>query len=372
MAHKGGKVVVAMSGGVDSSVAASLLSEQGYDVVGLFMRLGSDTAGAPAGGSRRPHQGCCSAADAADARYVAGQLGIPFYALNFRDDFQKLIDAFADEYARGRTPNPCVTCNDHLKFGRLIEYADAIGASHVATGHYARIIEHDGRPALARAQDASKDQSYFLFGIRAAALDRILFPLGGLHKDEVRKIARQRGFPNHDKPDSVEICFAPDRDYARVVRERRPEAFVDGDVVDAAGRVVGRHDGVPNFTIGQRRGLRIALGTPAYVTQLDVLNNTVTLGPREALLSRRFLADRANFHGTPSRRFRASVKIRHQHCAASAEVLRLEAGAFEATFIEPQSAVTPGQAAVLYEGDVVLGGGWIRETRPVDEDGSGA
>lgn len=363
-----------MSGGVDSSVAASLLSDQGYDVVGLFMRLGADTgavpAEAPPGGSRRPHQGCCSAADAADARYVAGQLGVPFYALNFREDFQKLIDAFADEYARGRTPNPCVTCNDHLKFGRLIEYADAIGASHVATGHYARIVEHNGRPALARARDASKDQSYFLFGIRAAALDRILFPLGELHKDEVRAIARQRGFPNHDKPDSVEICFAPDRDYARVVRERRPEAFVGGDVVDPSGRVVGRHDGVPNFTIGQRRGLGIALGSPAYVTRLNVLNNTVTLGPREALRSRGFLADRANFHRPPPRQFRASARIRHQHRSAPAEVVLLEPAVFETTFVEPQSAVTPGQAAVLYDGDVVLGGGWIREAHPVTEDGS--
>ncbi|MCC7291113.1 MAG: tRNA 2-thiouridine(34) synthase MnmA [Phycisphaerales bacterium] len=361
------KVVVAMSGGVDSSVTAALLVEQGYEVVGLFMRLGGATGDAPAGVaphgaeplSRRAHQGCCSAADAADARFVAGMLGVPFYALNFREDFDRIIEGFADEYAAGRTPNPCVECNNQLKFGRLIEYADAVGAEFVATGHYARLGRRDGRNVLSRAADAAKDQSYFLFGLDRRALDRVVFPLGGMTKDEVRRVARERGFPNCDKPDSVEICFVPERDYASVVRQRRPESFREGDVIDSEGRVIGRHSGIPGYTIGQRRGLGIALGEPAYVTRLNVLDNTVTLGPRGDLLSRGLLADRANFLIDAPDAFRADVKIRYLHRAAPASVERLDECHVRVTFDEPQSAVTPGQATVFYEGGVVLGGAWI-------------
>lgn len=395
-------MVVAMSGGVDSSVAAQLLVEQGYDVVGLFMRVGakSDAAVAPPplprgnkGGSfrtsnfelgsskagatgsllpvlpqvsSRSHQGCCSAADAADARFVSGMLGIPFYALNFQEDFDGIINYFADEYAKGRTPNPCVVCNDRLKFGRLFEYADAVGAKYVATGHYARVGAHDGQPALLRAVDTNKDQTYVLFGLRRELLSRILFPIGHLTKPEVRAVAARMGFPNHDKPDSVEICFAPDRDYARVVRERRPDAFVGGEIVDAAGSVIGRHDGLANYTVGQRRGLRIAAGKPIYVTQLDVLNNRVVTGDDQALLCDALIADRANILLDPSvETFRADVKIRYLHPAASATVQRLPQHRVRVIFDDPQRAVTPGQAVVFYDGDTVLGGAWIERGEPI-------
>ncbi|MCO6439174.1 MAG: tRNA 2-thiouridine(34) synthase MnmA [Phycisphaerae bacterium] len=411
------KVVVAMSGGVDSSVAAALLVEQGYEVVGLFMRVGSHAGErqqargngqqertcdvriendstapislapsttniedvrqgthptknaaqeTPAGRERR---GCCSAADAGDARFVAGKLGVPFYALNFEADFARIIDHFAAEYAAGRTPNPCVTCNDQLKFGKLLDYADAVGAKYVATGHYARIGERAGRRVLCRARDARKDQSYVLFGVRRPVLDRVIFPLGDLIKDDVRRIAAEHGFPNADKPDSVEICFVPNDDYTEVVRARRPEAFVPGEVVDPTGKVIGRHEGIGNYTIGQRRGLGIAAGRPVYVTALNVLSNTVTLGDAEHLHSPSLIAERCNFlvdiHDLQdfprdaNGGFRAAVKIRYLHTAAPATVHPLEGGRARVVFDEPQRAVTPGQAAVFYDGDVVLGGGWI-------------
>ncbi len=413
MPGKREKVVVAMSGGVDSSVAACLLVEQGYEVLGLFMRHGAaapaeslepqpvacangETAGrasgvgaprgeappsavriphSPRGGralnvvdplpaspaaASRPHQGCCSANDAADARYVAGLLGIPFYALNFEHDFDELIDYFADEYARGRTPNPCVVCNDRLKFGRVVEYADAVGARYIATGHYARVERHQGRGELWRARDRRKDQSYVLFGLARGVLDRALFPIGGMEKRDVRALAARYELPNRDKPDSVEICFVPDRDYARVVRQRRPDAFVPGEVVDAAGRVLGRHEGIGHYTIGQRRGLGIAAGRPVYVTGLEVADNRVTLGDAAALCSAGLVAERVNYLvDPPAEPFRAAAQIRYQHAAAAATVYPLKKGRFRVLFDEPQKAVTPGQAVVLYDGDRVLGGGWI-------------
>jgi tRNA-specific 2-thiouridylase len=382
------KVVVAMSGGVDSSVAACLLVEQGYEVIGLFMRVGHHGAAeiptTEGSADRRTHQGCCSASDAADARFVAGMLGIPFYALNFEKDFDAIIDHFADEYARGRTPNPCVMCNDRLKFGRLVEYADAVGARYVATGHYARIDRCGGSPRLLRGVDARKDQSYVLFGLGREVLDRILFPVGDLRKDEVRRIAAKHNLPNQHKPDSVEICFVPDRNYARVVRDRRPDGFSEGEVVDFAGLVIGRHGGIANYTIGQRRGLGIAAGKPMYVTQLDVLNNRVVMGGADDLLSAGLVAERVNLladvvaaagpDGGESRgsceesagsgsagagSFRAQVKIRYLHEAALATVRLLPRRRANIAFDAPQRAVTPGQAVVFYDGDRVLGGGWI-------------
>jgi tRNA-specific 2-thiouridylase len=363
----GDKVLVAMSGGVDSSVSACLLKEQGYDVMGLFMRVGAE-APAPAACApgnvatppARNHQGCCSASDAADARFVAGMLDIPFYALNFQADFDRIIDYFADEYARGRTPNPCVQCNTWLKFGKLIDYADAIGARYVATGHYARLAHDADDIVLRRGLDARKDQSYFLFGVRRDLLARAMFPVGDLTKDAVRDHARRFGLPVTNKPDSVEICFVPDRDYARVVRTRRPDAFVPGEIVDREGAVIGRHDGVGNFTIGQRRGLGVAAGRPVYVTQLDVLNHQVLLGDREDLLSRTLHADDANFFATPpASEFRCAAQIRYQHCAAPCTVQLLPDRRLRIDFDEPQSAITPGQAVVLYNCDRVLGGAWI-------------
>jgi tRNA-specific 2-thiouridylase len=362
---KGDKVVVAMSGGVDSSVAACLLNERGYDVTGLFMRVGAEVPPEPTCESGtatagRGHQGCCSASDASDARFVAGMLDIPFYALNFKKDFETIIEYFADEYVHGRTPNPCVVCNNDLKFGRIVEYADAIGAKYVATGHYARVGERDGRRVLMRAVDREKDQSYVLFGLDRAVLGRVLFPVGEFEKDQVRDLAARFGLPNRDKPDSVEICFVPDRDYARVVRERRPDAFADGDVLDQEGKVIGRHKGIGQYTIGQRRGLGIAAGKPIYVTEIDVRTNTVTMGDNDDLLRAGLIASKANFLiDPPGESFRADVKIRYLHTATSATVERLDEGSFRVVFDEPQRAVTPGQAAVLYDGDVVIGGGWI-------------
>ena len=357
--HTKQKVVVAMSGGVDSSVAACLLHEQGYDVVGLFMRVGTPEPAGPAEGTRN-RQGCCSAADASDARFVAGMLGIPFFALNFERDFDQLIDYFVDEYAGARTPNPCILCNQKFKFGRILEYADAIGARYVATGHYARIERHNGRSRLMRGAEPLKDQTYVLFGLRRELLDRILFPLGHLTKDQVRAEARRLGLPNAGKPDSVEICFVPDRNYARLVERRRPDAFREGDVLDAGGRVVAKHRGIPHYTIGQRRGLGFAAGVPVYVTRIDAESNTVTIGPRQDLLKRELTAERVNLLlPEVERTFRARVKIRYLHRAAPAAV---ELGAdrtARVVFDEPQPAPTPGQAVVFYREDTVVGGGWI-------------
>lgn len=354
-----GKVVVAMSGGVDSSVAACLLHEQGYEVVGFFMRTGVQE-GRPEDPHDR-HRGCCSASDAADARYVAGQLGINFYVLNMQQDFEGIIDYFTAEYERGRTPNPCVVCNDRLKFGKLLAYADSIDADLVATGHYARISRRNGSNVLQRAVDLAKDQSYVLFGIGRTVLDRILFPLGEMVKDQVREHARRFGLSVSDKPDSVDICFVPDRDYARLVRERRPEAFVPGEVVDSAGQVVGRHEGVAKFTVGQRRGLGIALGLPIYVTHLDAAEHRVTIGPRDALLRSGLLAERVNWLvDPPSQPIRVHAQIRYRHQAALATAELLEDGLVRVVFAERQSAITPGQAVAFYQGDDCVGGGWIR------------
>ncbi len=438
-----------MSGGVDSSVAACLLHEQGYDVVGVFMRLGSHEH-LPAGGDaasiaqaaqnaraadacatdacavdkldtsaesgRAPrtvplpvqsaaprgdrHRGCCSAEDATDARVVAGKLGVPFYALNFEKDFSKLIDRFADEYAVGRTPNPCVLCNSWLKFGKLRSYADAVGAEYIATGHYARLDwREDGagmaRPILRTARHTEKDQSYFLFGVSPRMLRRTLFPLGDLTKEQVRAHARRLGLAVHDKAESQDICFVPDRDYAAVVRARRPEAFVPGEIRHVDGRVLGRHDGLPQFTVGQRRGVRVAEGAPIYVTNLDASTGTLTVGPRESALTGALRASGVHWLiDRPTGPIRALVRVRYNHAAAPATVTihaandgipssgdRDRAGLGSGhgvvsgesaggadtvivRFDEPQWAVAPGQAAVFYDGEVVLGGGWIDSPIP--------
>lgn len=378
-----GKVLVAMSGGVDSSVAACLLCEQGYDVVGVFMRLGVHSAqdeqrtDATRAGADAPDNGglpvlpprrrptCCSAADATDARGVAGKLGIPFYALNFERDFSTLIDRFADDYAAARTPNPCVLCNQWLKFGKLVAYADAVGADLIATGHYARVDRDGERPRLRRARYLTKDQSYVLFGIAPGTLRRTLFPLGDMTKAEVRTHARRLGLALHDKPESQDICFVPDRDYARVVRSRRPDAFRRGRIRHVDGRDLGEHEGLPHFTVGQRRGLRVAVGSPLYVTDLDPATSTVTVGPRDALEARVAMGSGVSWLcPPPATPIRADVKIRYHHPAAPAEVIPLPGHRVRVHFDEPQVAVTPGQALVFYDGDEVLGGGWIDHREP--------
>ena len=363
------KVVVAMSGGVDSSVAAALLLREGYEVVGVFMRLGSPQGVEAAqetscDSSGKNKQGCCSVLDAADARRVAGLLDIPFYVLNFEQDFGRVIDYFVSEYNRGRTPNPCVRCNDWLKFGKLAQYAEAVGADYVASGHYARtdIDAATGRKRLLRGRDARKDQSYVLFGMTRRALDHTLLPIGGYEKHEVRQIAEDLKLPVFNKPDSQEICFVPNNDYAALVRRRNPEAFRPGEFVTTDGRVVGTHEGHQQFTVGQRKGLGIAMGHPVYVTKIDPESNRVTLGSPEDLRKSTLRARQINMlEETRLTRepIRCHAKIRYNHEPQHAIAQLTASDELTVRFDEPQSAITPGQAVVLYENHVVLGGGWI-------------
>ena len=369
MAASRKKVVVAMSGGVDSSVAAALLLREGYDVVGVFMRLGSPKGveGAepescdPTGRSK---QGCCSVLDAADARQVAGVLGIPFYVLNFEDDFGRVIDYFVDEYNRGRTPNPCVRCNDWLKFGKLARYAEAVGADYVASGHYARVGgDASGRKVLMRGLDHRKDQSYVLFGITPADLGHTLLPVGGYEKHEVRALAESMKLPVYNKPDSQEICFVPNQDYAALVRRRTPQLVREGELVTPAGEVVGTHPGHQHFTVGQRKGLGVGgRAVPLYVLGIDAETNRVTVGERELLAARSLVARQVNLLSDtlrPGRDVRCTAKVRYNHAPQPAVVMLTGADELSVRFDEPQSAITPGQAVVLYDGDMVLGGGWI-------------
>jgi tRNA-specific 2-thiouridylase len=362
-------VLVAMSGGVDSSVAAALLQQRGYDVVGCFMRLGSPGESfdelQPDDGAtiRIGHQGCCSINDAADARLVAAQLGIPFYVCNFKRDFGRVIDYFVGEYNAGRTPNPCVRCNDWLKFGKLHDYAVQIGAAYVASGHYARIGGGNGRPRLLRGRDRDKDQSYVLFGAPAGRLGQMLLPIGDHRKADVRRIAAEFGLSVHDKPDSQEICFVPDNDYATLVRDRAPGAMATGDIVDTAGRVLGEHAGHQHYTIGQRRGLGVALGLPLYVVDKDATANTVTVGTRQQLLAGGCRAAETNWFVEPQTGewIDCAAMIRSNAEPSPARVRRTGADALDVRFAEPQFAVAPGQAVVCYDGDAVLCGGWITE-----------
>jgi tRNA-specific 2-thiouridylase len=351
------RVVVAMSGGVDSSVAACLLRRQGHDVIGLFMRTGIE--GADDG--RADHKkGCCSAIDAGDARRVADRLDIPFYALDFSHEFDGLIDYFADEYLSGRTPNPCVVCNSRLKFGRLWTCAQQLQADFIATGHYARIIATDDTAQLHRGLDPDKDQSYVLFGLRREVLPHLLFPIGGYRKDEVRSLAREAGLGVADKPDSVEICFVPDGDHAALVRRRRPGQATAGHFVDTSGRVLGEHDGIERFTIGQRKGLGVAAASRRYVLQIVPESNDVVLGDREELLATGLMAREVNWLiAPPAGPLSCTAKIRYRHQPTPATVTPLPEGGVRVEFAEPQPAVTPGQAVVFYDGTRVLGGGWI-------------
>lgn len=363
-----GKVVVAMSGGVDSSVAAALLQKQGYEVIGVFMRLGTpdgvEQAEACDAGTKGK-QGCCSVLDAADARRVAGVLGIPLYVLNFQDDFGRVIEYFVAEYNRGRTPNPCVRCNDWLKFGKLAKYAEAVGADFIASGHYARIGPDPvtGTQTLLRGRDHRKDQSYVLFGMTPRTAAHTLLPIGDYEKPEVRALAESMHLPVFDKPDSQEICFVPNQDYAGLVKRRSPESFSPGEIVNTKGEPVGRHEGHQHFTIGQRRGVRVALGHPVYVTHIDPAANRVTVGEKEDLMRSTLTAHQVNWISDRVREaggtMRCEAKIRYNHLPQPGTVRITAEDSFAVEFDEPQSAITPGQAAVLYAGDVVLGGGWI-------------
>ncbi len=350
------RVVLAMSGGVDSSVAAFLLREQGHEVIGLFMRTGSH-------GDRldRRAKTCCSATDAVDARQVADRLDIPFYALDFEPDFARIIDQFADEYAAGRTPNPCVMCNIWLKFGKLWSYGKQVGADFVATGHYARVVQDEaGQHRLARGLDTWKDQSYVLFGLRRELLPHVLLPVGGYTKAEIRTLARDQGLPVHDKPDSQEICFVPDDDYIGFIRSKRPELNTAGTIVDEDGTLLAEHAGIEGFTIGQRRGLGIAVGEPRYVVQIEPTTRTVTVGQRASLDRPGLIASKFNWQvNAPAGPTPCLAQIRAKHQAVPAIVTPLGPAQVQVRFETAQPAVTPGQVVTLYGDDLVLGGGWI-------------
>jgi tRNA-specific 2-thiouridylase len=342
-----------MSGGVDSSVAAALLVEAGYDAVGITLHLSDGT-------SR-----CCSLQDAEDARSVAQRLGIRFFVANYRERFRKEVtEAFARAYLGGRTPIPCVTCNTRFKFAYLLERARVFGAAAVASGHYARVDTdpETGLWRLRRAADPEKDQTYFLFELGQAQLAAVRFPLGGLKKSQVREHARRLGLANAEKPESQEICFVPDGDTAGAVERILPDALPgEGEVVDAGGRVLGLHGGVHRFTVGQRRGLGIAAGRRLYVTRLDAARNRVVVGDERELLARGARVERVNWVAgeAPQRPLRASVRIRYRHVGAPAVVEPGPEGGARVVFDEPLAAVAPGQAAVFDRGDAVLGGGWI-------------
>jgi tRNA-specific 2-thiouridylase len=371
-----------MSGGVDSSVAAHLLRAAGHDVIGLFMRHGEplqaacatnaeiSTAEGAANADVLPilpaaahKQGCCSASDAADARRVADRLDIPFYALNFEEEFGRIIDYFVNEYTAGRTPNPCVMCNNWLKFGKLREYADGAGAEFIATGHYARLEQPAARgepPVLRRGLDGAKDQSYVLFGIDRDVLPRVLFPVGGHRKEAIREIARQLGLRVADKPDSQEICFVPQNDHAEFVRRRRGAADLSGEIVTTQGEVVGRHKGIEGFTIGQRKGLGVALGEPRYVVRLERDTRRVVIGRQEELACDALSARQMNWLvDPPERPFECRVQLRYRSAAVAATVEPLPGGRLRVELHEPRLGVAPGQAAVCYDDERVLGGGWI-------------
>lgn len=353
------RVVVGMSGGVDSSVAAWLLKEQGWEVIGVTMKLW------PQDCMSRAEDKCCGPQAIADARSVAHALGVPHYVIDEAVPFEKLvIDYFADEYKAGRTPNPCVMCNEKLKFGNLWDKATALGAAFIATGHYAS-VEHspDSAPILRKGHDPRKDQSYFLFSLKADQLSRALFPLGALTKDEIRGIARNLGLKVADKEDSQEICFVPGKDYKAFLKGHlgdRGETFQPGGFYDLQGNRLGDHEGIELFTIGQRKGLPGGAGTPRYVVDIDAANGRVILGGEEDLLCSEFSVGRVNWLVPPPDHPRTiTVKVRHGHAGDQADVLAGENGEAIVRPHAPLRAVTPGQAAVFYDGDQVIGGGWI-------------
>ena len=359
------RAVVAMSGGVDSSVAALLLHRQGYDVIGVTMKLYDiDQADLP-----EYYRGCCTLDDVEDARAVCRILGVPHYVLNVQREFRAfVIDYFRREYENGRTPHPCIACNDKIKFSFLAQRARMLQASHVATGHYAR-IEPDGAGgwALRRGVDADKDQSYVLFGMRQEQLSATLMPVGHHPKSQIRALAEEAGFPNADKPDSQDICFIPTGDYREFLRERTEER--PGEIVDAHGNVLGQHEGIQYFTVGQRRGLGLSGGPPRFVIRLEPDTRQVVVGAEADLYQDTLYADPVSWVSgiAPDGPVDVTVKIRYKFAEATATVAATDGGAL-VRFHEPQRAITPGQAAVFYRGDTVLGGGPIASHGPTEHD----
>ena len=352
------RVVVGMSGGVDSSATAALLLEQGYDVVGITLKLW------PQDCVSRAEDKCCGPQAVTDARAVCHKLGIPYYLIDEAAEFQtRVIQYFADEYKAGRTPNPCVMCNQNLKFGRLISRANQLGAQYIATGHFARLEKSgDGtRTLLRRGRDLRKDQSYFLFSLRQDQLSRAMFPLGEKTKTDTREVARHCQLKTADKEESMEICFVPDNDYGKFLQQAKLVEKHQGEIVDLQGRVLGHHDGIEFYTIGQRKGLGISSTKPLYVVELDADTNRVIVGNDSALERDEFIVDRCNWipFDAPPESFEATAKIRYAHAGAPATITSLSCDRAKVKLHAPQRAITPGQAAVFYQDDLVLGGGWI-------------
>lgn len=357
-----GKVLVAMSGGVDSSVSAALLHQQGYEVVGVTMKTWDY---AQSGGSKK-ETGCCSLDSINDARALAVQLGFPHFILDLREEFgESVIEHFVDEYLAGRTPNPCILCNTYIKWDALLRRANRLNCDYIATGHYAKLRQQDGRQVLCVGVDRQKDQTYVLWGVDQSCLQRTIFPVGGYTKAEIRNLCHELGFERlARKKDSYEICFVPDNDYRGFLKRRRPqrmEALSQGTFVTTDGRVVGQHEGYPFFTIGQRKGL-VAMGEPYYVVDIQPETNTVVIGRQADLADRRLEVRNVNLNKyaqLPEVGLPAITKIRYNDPGSPSWVRPLEPGRVEVIFEEPVRAATPGQAAVFYEDDDVLGGGWI-------------
>jgi len=354
------RVIAAMSGGVDSSVMAALMIDAGYDVISVTMRLGNhDTVEYD---SEKPN--CCSLEGVEDARYAAMQLGIPFYAVNHEDQFrQSIVDYFVDEYTVGRTPSPCVICNQELKFGTLVDLADQLDCEYIGTGHYAK-IEQDpetGRYLLRKGSDLKKDQSYFLFSLTQSQLKRAIMPLGSLNKEAVRDIARRYKLKTAEKPESQELCFIADDDYKRFLKDRIPEQIQKGEIVDQNGEKLGHHKGIPFYTVGQRRGLGIAVGEPIYVTGIKTETNTIVVGQADELLRQSMIVNQLNWipFENLAEPIRAQIKIRYRDQGEMATVTPTVDGKVKVIFDQPRRAIAPGQAAVFYAQDLVIGGGWI-------------
>lgn len=355
------KVVIAMSGGVDSSLTAALLVHQGYECIGVTMRLWDDDLSE----FDPDNRGCCSLSAVEDARRVADTLGIPYYVLNFRQMFQEtVIDYFVKEYAAGRTPNPCIACNRYVKFEGLLEKARQLGAHYVATGHYARIVYDAarGRHLLKRGADVTKDQSYALYHLNQQTLAHFLMPLGDYAKTETRRLAREFGLAVADKPDSQEICFIPDNDYKRYLNDHAPGSIRPGNIVDTTGKIIGRHAGLPLYTVGQRKGLGLAVGHPLYVVALDYDKNELLVGTDRDVFARELIADDLNWilMDHLADQLTVKAKIRYSAIPADATLTPCTDGRVHVTFAAPQRAITPGQSVVFYDDDMVVGGGIIQ------------
>lgn len=370
---KKGRVLVAMSGGVDSSVAAVMLHEQGYEVIGITMKTWDYHR---SGGNNGKETGCCTVESMNDARHIAVNLGFKHFIVDIREEFGDwVIDRFVDDYLGGRTPNPCVLCNTHIKWAALLKRADALGCDYISTGHYARVREENGRHIISRGLDPRKDQSYALWGVAQEHLARTIFPLGGYSKTEIRQMAEDHGLLNvANKPDSYEICFVPDDDYRRFLKDKKPEAIEQlkgGKFVDQDGNVLGEHEGYPFYTIGQRRGLNLPMGRPVYVTHINPFTNTITIGDKEDLISSTLIARELNlikYDRIPKGGMDVIGAIRYNDEGAHGTIAQTADDEIKVHFPAGREAITPGQAVVCYEGNDVVAGGWIKKVSVGFED----